>query len=110
MNSKQSDHPKWRYRVDTIMDDFDFAKVARTMKFLGWEWAVPDCDRIFPLSHIPDEAVIRKRARELLISAIDLSDSGVCETGGFEARRDDEFLSLTFKLEDSDAGYLKETP
>jgi hypothetical protein len=109
MSTKQSDLPKWRHRVDTIMDDFDFAKVARTMKFLGWEWAIPDGDRIFLLSHIPNEAVIRKRARELLISAIDLGDSGVCETGGFEARRDGEFLSLTFKLEDSDAGYLEET-
>jgi hypothetical protein len=110
MNPKQSDLPKWRHRVDTIMDDFDFAKVARTMKFLGWEWAIPDGDRIFPLSHIPDEAGRRKKARLILIEAINIGTNGVCSTGGFEARRDGEFVSLTFKLENSDAGYLEETP
>lgn len=106
MSTKQSDLVKWRHRIDTIMDDFDFAKVARTMKFLGWEWIKLDDNYKLISCSIPNETVIRKRARSLLISAIDLGDSGVCEAGGFEARRDGEFLSLTFKLEDSDAGYL----
>jgi len=76
-------------QIDEIMDHFDFARVAKVMEHLGWEWSVP-----FGLA-VPDEAEIRGRARHMLTH---IKDAASVSTGGLRVRQDDGYLSLVFEL------------
>jgi hypothetical protein len=94
---------------DQIMDTFDFAKVAKVMQFLDWEWAFTN--------GVPEEWEIRQQARNLMNSVIESTDyttsfSGstyFLATGGFkvtyaegvEDKKPWVRLDLIFELEDS---------
>lgn len=87
--------------INDVMDNFDFGKVAHTMKALDWKWALPGGEY-----EVPDEFTLRKQARELLTETIessknDYDGSGVTiSTGGFEVyyKEDDKYLELKFVL------------
>jgi hypothetical protein len=64
-----------RKAVDNIMDWFDFEKVHKTMKALGWEWVGAE-------EKIPCQGEIREKARQLLTEAIQTEMS--MGTGGFQ--------------------------
>ena len=64
-------------RINGIMDNFDFAKVAKTMEALDWGWAFlrpEDGEKVLSKSttgyYIPKENQIRKNARDLIVDAI----------------------------------------
>jgi hypothetical protein len=54
--------------IDEIMDWFNFAKVAETMKAI--EWRIHYDQRY----EIPDENILREHARDVLMEAIDSSE------------------------------------
>lgn len=71
-------------QIDYIMDTFEFAKVHKVMKFLGWTWAFSD-------NGVPEEYELRMQARKMLNSLAE-KDSGkqhsYVATGGFHATLD----------------------
>lgn len=79
--------------IDYIMDNFEFAKVVKTMKALEWEWT--DIG-------IPDESEVRSFARKLLKQAAakivsEEDKSCYIGCGGFVVRKyDDGYLELEF--------------
>lgn len=93
---------------DSIMDNFEFSKVAAVMDFLGWEWATGnDIDR----TYIPDESDIRRAARTLMDVVIEkhISSGGrnqFIATGGFEVElnvcEEDGIPDLSLKFVVSD--------
>jgi hypothetical protein len=78
---------KW---LDEIMDHFDFARVAKSMKALGWHWGRGAEKRI------PEESELRTEARRILRIAIETKSR--ISTGGFEASCSVYSLSLKFIL------------
>ena len=77
-------------KIDSIMDWFDFDKVALAMQALNWEWAdAVEC--------VPSEGEIREHGRRLLREAI---EKGMAATGGFRAVYKDGILRLEFILTD----------
>lgn len=97
--------------IDDVMDNFDFHKVRKVMKFLNWTWAFSD-------NAVPEVHELRKEARRHLNRALSGVLSGhsnyMTSSGGFTARAkryDPETsadkpiiqLSLTFELENWDA-------
>lgn len=82
----------WQSKIDTIMDNFDFAAVAKTMAALDWEWAVANGEM-----KVPDEAEIRSWARARLWAVVEhKSDAVTIGSGGFTAKKNDGELSLQF--------------
>ena len=75
-------------QMDEIMDNFDFAKVAKVMKFLGWKWR----------GAIPEEWEVRGNARDLLRKVVreDLKEASI---GGFRIRNYSGEIDLAFELE-----------
>ena len=66
--------------IDSIMDNFDFGRVAKTMEALEWKWiSVPE--------GVPQEYDIRKAARKLMKSIPDvfIKDTYCTGTGGMYA-------------------------
>ncbi len=101
--------PKALYEMrDSIMDNFEFSKVAAVMDFLGWEWATGnDIDS----TYIPDESDIRRSARRLMDEVIEkhISSGGrnqFIATGGFEVElnvfEEDGIPDLSLKFVVSD--------
>lgn len=92
------DFPTYQQQIDIIMDNFDFGKVAKAMKALGWRWH--GCDGV------PEEPELRKEARRLLREVADAEDFTGVSTGGFvaECHHYDEGkgLSLRFQIDDWD--------
>jgi len=81
-------------KIDSIMDWFDFDKVALAMQALNWEWAdAVEC--------VPSEGEIREHGRQRLKEAI---ERGMSSTGGFKAIYKDGVLSLEFILADGETG------
>lgn len=104
---------KFQSLIDQIMDNFDFHKVRKVMKFLNWRWALTE-------SGVPEVYELKEEARRLLNECLYSmiqhgEDNWNISTGGFRVRatnykdteiEDDEFhigLSLSFELEDWDA-------
>ena len=89
--------------IDEVMDNFDFNKVAKAMKALGWVWATTQFD-------VPTESDIRKQARDILNNVYDSSirtgEDCTRGTGGFEATYmlDYKMLSLKFIVSSWEAG------
>ena len=82
------------------MEEFDFKNVQNVMVFLNWEWAgvgtVPDIDRL------------KEEARHLLIGVSkSTKEHDRWATGGFEAIKQFDGLTLNFNLESWDC-YLDE--
>ena len=75
--------------IDEIMDEFNFAKVHKTMVALDWKWAVTSNNKV------PTMDELRKEAERLLRDAADVRldmfkeepwESPIyCSTGGFSA-------------------------
>lgn len=78
--------------IKEIMDNFDFEKVHRVMRALGWEW------RDFGTPTIEE---IKKVAEELLNDTIALNHGRL--GGGFRTELyDNDYLGLSFVVEDYD--------
>ena len=89
---KKPSEKKFNKWSENIMDEFDFDRVHKTMKFLNWEWrneGVPDIHRI------------RENARYVMPRAYEVK-SGMIATGGFEAQVTKHGISLKFVLTDWD--------
>ncbi len=78
-------------QIDNIMDNFDFHKVYKVMKYLNWEWYNSKIE----MTLIPNECDIRIHAREMLKSLFEKELCSV-ECGGFRATKYDEFVKLEF--------------
>lgn len=82
--------------IDHIMDNFDFAKVVKTMEALNWQWS--------STNGVPNESEARTFARGLLKQAaarVVSKEENHCYIGcgGFVARKYyDEGLELEFVL------------
>ena len=104
---------KFQSLIDDVMDNFDFHKVHKVMKFLNWKWA-------FTEGGVPEVWELKKEARRLLTDCLyelikNGEDNWSIATGGFCARAtnykeaeagEDGFrigLKLSFELEDWDA-------
>jgi hypothetical protein len=83
--------------IDNIMDNFDFNKVAKVMKFLNWQWAMSP-------TGVPEEPEIRECCRKYLSStydhAVQQGRKYTMATGGFVYRYDPHYseLSLVFEV------------
>lgn len=83
--------------IDNIMDNFDFNKVAKVMKYLKWEWAYSE-------TGIPEEPELRSSCRKYLSMAYDAGLERKREytiaTGGFVYTYDPEYdeLRLVFEV------------
>jgi len=86
-------------QIDEIMDWFNFNKVAKTMKALDWKW----------LDGVPEEPVIRKRARKLLTD-LKTDKDDVRGTGGFVAHytKKEDCYRLEFIVSEWDTCTTKE--
>jgi len=84
-------------KINIIMDNFDFERVERTMKFLNWRVML---DRGFT---VPENNELRTRAREILNEVV-LKDLKYISTSGFKAEKSEDkdgiCLSLEFVLSD----------
>lgn len=74
--------------VDEIMDNFDFAKVAKTMQLLNWELYMGGD---FENREIPDEFYLRSDARKMMYDFINRmeeyeGDSFTSHSGPFKIR------------------------
>ena len=104
---------KFQSLIDEVMDNFDFHKVCKVMKFLNWRWATAE-------EGIPEIWELKREARRLLNECLyeiikHGEDTWSISTGGFSVHAtnykeaevdDDEFhlgLKLSFELEDWDA-------
>lgn len=65
-------------QIDDIMDDFEFDKVHKVMKFLDWKWGFGKEKRI------PEVYELRKKAREYLKYVA--KRGGTTGSGGFIAQ------------------------
>lgn len=104
---------KFQELIDDVMDNFNFHKVHKVMKFLNWTWG-------FSANGVPEIYELKETARRLLNECLyDLiqhgEDTWNISTGGFcvratnykdaEVEDDDSFrlsLKLSFELEDWD--------
>ena len=84
-----------RQRIDKIMDNFNFHKVARVMEFLHWGWGD---------TGVPSESEIRKFARRQMEEACK-QNYRESSTGGFSVRRISGEIYLTFELASWDSDY-----
>lgn len=103
--------------IDDIMDEFNFAKVLKTMEVLDWKWAASN--------GVPTMDELREQAERLLRDAAEarLGDykssywelGVICGTGGFqatafcdEAKTRITGLDLKFVVSEWDEGELEE--
>lgn len=80
--------------IDDIMDNFNFEKVHNAMILMDWKWGYID------EAEVPELSELKKTARTLLKHVT--ADCKVCSTGGFEARNDNNVISLRFMIADWD--------
>ena len=94
-----------RSHIDEVMDEFDFAKVQKTMEFLGWEWAGAE-------EGVPREAELRKQVRVLMENCYQQSqrygNDWSTGTGGFNVKYhfDEDFFEVDFCLTHWTTEYL----
>jgi hypothetical protein len=82
--------------IDEVMDQFNFGKVAKAMKYLDWKWVLAE-------EGVPQEWELRQEARRLLNLAYDGAfefnvSPYTTETGGFEATYSKEYDDLGLKF------------
>lgn len=87
--------------IEEVLNDFDFEKAVKVMRFLNWEWIDPNFK-----TAIPSIYQIVSNARLLLISACENykgKSINVCG-GGFRADIDEKgTLTLSFVVTSTDA-------
>ena len=86
--------------LDSIMENFDFAKVRKVMKTLNWKWASAKGDE----DGVPTEQEIGDFAAKLLWDLVRDPKNNVICTGGFYAEKDfsdpnDPWIELSFRVE-----------
>lgn len=82
----------WQSQIDSVMDNFDFGKVADVMRLLNWQWSSCAC--------VPAESDLRIAARKLLKDVIAMKPNSFCGSGGLMARKIGETdLWLSFEIE-----------
>lgn len=80
-------------QIEEIMDNFDFEKVRKCMKALGWNWET--CH-----NGTPEVRDLRRGARKVLTAAAEKKNN-VVGCGGFWAENDqDNCLTLRFVVEE----------
>ena len=79
---------KFKKLKNEILDNFNFKKIAKAMKAVGWVYA--------PISKVPDADYLKEFADELLDSVY---ENKFAECGGFRAKRTKHKLSLKFVFE-----------
>ena len=90
--------------IQYIIDDFDFEKINKIMVALDWKWY--DNGKFY----IPTENDLKKCARRLL-SDVCLYDCDIMSTGGFCAKRKDDYLRLEFIVEEQSSNIMNlDTP
>ncbi len=72
--------------IDEIIENFDWERVAKTMKFLNWTWVNVGCNTEFE-SEIPKIGRLIKEAREMLVRACK-DDLLIIGSGGFQITRE----------------------
>ena len=87
--------------LDSIMDNFDFAKVRKVMKALKWKWAGVKGDE----DGVPTEQEIGDFAAKLLWELANDPKNKAIGTGGFFAEKDfldpnDPWMQLSFRVEE----------
>lgn len=85
---------EWQPDIDACLDNFDFEKTRNGMVGMKWEWS-GSLDEF----KIPTIAEMRNCARRLLDGAATI-ESGYLSTGGFVAKREGEYLSLAFIVDE----------
>jgi RAB protein geranylgeranyltransferase component A len=99
-------------QIELIMENFDFAKCQKVMKFLNWKWSVDPAARIRASiskekkefeSQVPTEFELKKEARNLLNLAIEIWDTknttACVASGGLVAYVIRGELMLSFEIE-----------
>lgn len=88
-------------KIDYIIDNFNFEKVALVMQTLDWGWASESGQ---PGLTVPPVSKLKKTARHLLKSSI---DANVIGSGGFRAdyNPEDDTFSLCFIIEEHDSEF-----
>ncbi|UYZ64898.1 hypothetical protein [Hymenobacter weizhouensis] len=89
--------PHEQQQLDNLMDNFDFHRVARTMRLLKWHWVSAEGFAV------PDEACIRATVRNYARQAIRQATTGTgyqsgrgfIGTGGFHIEAHAEAGQLT---------------
>lgn len=81
--------------IDDIMDNFNFEKVHKVMKFLNWTWWDNKLEKYIN----PTIQELRSNARKKLKRILEENHASI-GSGGFVARKyDDGTISLEFKIE-----------
>ena len=83
--------------IDDILDNFEFERMHKVMKYLDWKWATT--------SGVPSVSDLRRKARSLLkdtIEALQINKQYYCATGGLAVTGvdcdDGLYLRLDFVL------------
>lgn len=95
--------------IDEVMDEFDFDKVLKVMKFLKWKWAFEEGGEV-----PSNTATLRRCARRLIKDAFKSLDTrtedwndevpSFCATGGFRAEVwKDNSVRLVFTISEWEA-------
>lgn len=102
--------------LNSIMDNFDFAKVRKVMKALKWKWAGVKGDE----DGVPTEQEIGDFAAKLLWDLVNDPKNKAIGQGGFFAEKDfldpdDPWIQLSFHVEDwsdspSEMGLVDDDP
>ena len=75
-------------QVRELMEVFDFARAARVMRLLNWRWTSVG---------VPSQPDLRRTARRLL-EEVSEKDGYRISSGGFQAERNGDELTLRFVL------------
>jgi hypothetical protein len=90
-------------QIDSIMDNFDFAKVERVMRMLNLRWVRHPRKADGPDEYYqPDEHDLRRTARKLLKEVAAQQENTFMGQGGFMVHQYGGALSLYFVLESMD--------
>ena len=71
-------------QIEELINNFDFVKVQKIMKFLNWTW--------FPRNDVPSLDELKKEANSLLKEAMNQSYCDI-STGGFEVINDNTSIN-----------------
>ena len=84
-------------RIQEVLDNFNFHKVKKVMDLLNWEWYHPETGS----NYIPSIADLYNTAKNYLTRVV--KTKGMIESGGFRAEYFDDYLILSFVVEQWDS-------
>lgn len=87
-----------RAQKDYIMDQFDFAKVHKTLSLMMWAWY----DKKTNTMLIPHIGMIRNQAERLLNQLIENDEVTEVSSGGLHGSKINNRLALRFVIEEVD--------